>query len=559
MTKKKKTTYSLGIVILAFVVGLVGGVLTAPRLMPGGDQGRVVNASSRMAALEYIISRYYVDEVDFDSLDALAMGAMLESLDPHSAYLSPEDNDKESELMRGRFEGIGVTLRYVNDTVCVSSVDPSGPARKAGVRPGDRIMKVDSTMVSGCGMTSQPGSVVELIRGPRFSYVNLELQRQGLAKWEKVKVRRDVIRHMSILAAVMMDSRTGYVYIDRFAETTASEFHAALLQLNKEGMKHLVLDLRGNGGGALETAIGVADELLPKGDMIVYTEGTHSPRRNVYATKGGLFEEGELTVLVNEFSASASEVVAGAIQDNDRGVVAGRRTVGKGLVQRGIDLPDGDAVMLTVARYYTPSGRCIQRPYDKGSDAYYMDYLTRIFSDVRKADSLYNAGLDTTQSFLTKKGRKVYGGGGIQPDIILPYLVDTNWVYFNNLINEQVLEQVLFDQLLHHYDELMARYPDADAFVKGYRVDETTWKKILNCADAKGIHRQQGCINKYGENIRARYKALMALSLYGDNAYYRISLPFDTEVQRAVKRRAAGVKANGKTASANRPTNARTK
>ena len=524
MTKKKKTTYSLGIVILAFVVGLVGGVLTAPRLMPGGDQGRVVNASSRMAALEYIISRYYVDEVDFDSLDALAMGAMLESLDPHSAYLSPEDNDKESELMRGRFEGIGVTLRYVNDTVCVSSVDPSGPARKAGIRPGDRIMKVDSTMVSGCGMTSQPGSVVELIRGPRFSYVNLELQRQGLTKWEKVKVRRDVIRHMSILAAVMMDSRTGYVYIDRFAETTASEFHAALLQLNKEGMKHLVLDLRGNGGGALETAIGVADELLPKGDMIVYTEGTHSPRRNVYATKGGLFEEGELTVLVNEFSASASEVVAGAIQDNDRG-----------------------------------SGRCIQRPYDKGSDAYYMDYLTRIFSDVRKADSLYNAGLDTTQSFLTKKGRKVYGGGGIQPDIILPYLVDTNWVYFNNLINEQVLEQVLFDQLLHHYDELIARYPDADAFVKGYRVDETTWRKILNCADAKGIHRQQGCINKYGENIRARYKALMALSLYGDNAYYRISLPFDTEVQRAVKRRAAGVKANGKTASANRPTNARTK
>ena len=373
MTKKKKTTYSLGIVVLAFVVGLVGGVLTAPRLMPGGDQGRVVNASSRMAALEYIISRYYVDEVDFDSLDALAMGAMLESLDPHSAYLSPEDNDKESELMRGRFEGIGVTLRYVNDTVCVSSVDPSGPARKAGIRPGDRIMKVDSTMVSGCGMTSQPGSVVELIRGPRFSYVNLELQRQGLTKWEKVKVRRDVIRHMSILAAVMMDSRTGYVYIDRFAETTASEFHAALLQLNKEGMKHLVLDLRGNGGGALETAIGVADELLPKGDMIVYTEGTHSPRRNVYATKGGLFEEGELTVLVNEFSASASEVVAGAIQDNDRGVVAGRRTFGKGLVQRGIDLPDGDAVMLTVARYYTPSGRCIQRPYDKGSDAYYMD------------------------------------------------------------------------------------------------------------------------------------------------------------------------------------------
>ena len=537
MSEKKKTTYSLGIVLLALAIGLAAGFMTAPKVKPQ-DVPNVTGISklgSHLVALEYIIANYYVDEVDYDSLTTSAMTAMLESLDPHSSYLTPIANSKENEMMQSRFEGIGVTLHSMNDSVFASTVRAGSPAHRAGIRAGDRIIKVDTTVVTGTGMSEELSSVVNLIRGPRYSTVTLGIQRQGSDKIREIKVKRDVILHPTVVAAVMIDKHTGYVNISRFSETTASEFHAALLQLTKEGMTHLVLDLRGNRGGSLETAIAVADELLPKGDLIVYTEGAHSPRNNHYATRGGLFEEGKLTILINEFSASASEVVSGAIQDNDRGTIAGRRSFGKGLVQRPFDLPDGDAIHLTIARYYTPSGRCIQRPYDKGSDAYYMDYLTRIFSDYRSADSLYNATVDTTQSFLTKTGRKVYGGGGIQPDIILPYLIDTNWVYYNRLADKQVLEQVIFNELFVHYDQIVQKYPTAEAFVKNYQVDDATFERIIRCAESKGIRRHPSCIKKYGANIRNRYKALMAMTLYNDDAFYQVALPYDTELQRALR------------------------
>ena len=511
--------------------------MTAPKVKPQAvpNVTGISKLGSHLVALEYIIANYYVDEVDYDSLTTSAMTAMLESLDPHSSYLTPIANSKENEMMQSRFEGIGVTLHSMNDSVFASTVRAGSPAHRAGIRAGDRIIKVDTTVVTGTGMSEELSSVVNLIRGPRYSTVTLGIQRQGSDKIREIKVKRDVILHPTVVAAIMIDKHTGYVNISRFSETTASEFHAALLQLTKEGMTHLVLDLRGNRGGSLETAIAVADELLPKGDLIVYTEGAHSPRNNHYATRGGLFEEGKLTILINEFSASASEVVSGAIQDNDRGTIAGRRSFGKGLVQRPFDLPDGDAIHLTIARYYTPSGRCIQRPYDKGSDAYYMDYLTRIFSDYRSADSLYNATVDTTQSFLTKKGRKVYGGGGIQPDIILPYLIDTNWVYYNRLADKQVLEQVIFNELFVHYDQIVQKYPTAEAFVKNYQVDDATFERIIRCAESKGIRRHPSCIKKYGANIRNRYKALMAMTLYNDDAFYQVALPYDTELQRALR------------------------
>ena len=537
MSEKKKTTYSLGIVLLALAIGLAAGFMTAPKVKPQAvpNVTGISKLGSHLVALEYIIANYYVDEVDYDSLTTSAMTAMLESLDPHSSYLTPIANSKENEMMQSRFEGIGVTLHSMNDSVFASTVRAGSPAHRAGIRAGDRIIKVDTTVVTGTGMSEELSSVVNLIRGPRYSTVTLGIQRQGSNKIREIKVKRDVILHPTVVAAIMIDKHTGYVNISRFSETTASEFHAALLQLTKEGMTHLVLDLRGNRGGSLETAIAVADELLPKGDLIVYTEGAHSPRNNHYATRGGLFEEGKLTILINEFSASASEVVSGAIQDNDRGTIAGRRSFGKGLVQRPFDLPDGDAIHLTIARYYTPSGRCIQRPYDKGSDAYYMDYLTRIFSDYRSADSLYNATVDTTQTFLTKKGRKVYGGGGIQPDIILPYLIDTNWVYYNRLADKQVLEQVIFNELFVHYDQIVQKYPTAEAFVKNYQVDDATFERIIRCAESKGIRRHPSCIKKYGANIRNRYKALMAMTLYNDDAFYQVALPYDTELQRALR------------------------
>lgn len=529
----RKTTYSLGVVLLALVVGLLVGVLFTPRL----NKQQVLSSQmgNRINGLLQMIDHYYVDPIDYDSLTDQMMNAMLSTLDPHSCYLSPKNFAQENEIVQGQFEGIGVTLFYLGDTVYASTIIPGSPASRAGIHPGDRIMYVDSTLVSGAGMTKDPSSIVGLIRGPRNSSVTLGIQRKGSSNLVYRKVQRNVIHHASIPACVMINNETGYILVTRFSETTASEFHNALLQLNQQGMKHLVLDLRNNGGGVLSSAIEMADELLPKGDLIVYTQGAHERRRNIYATKGGLFEEGRLSILINEQSASASEVVSGAIQDNDRGAIFGHRSFGKGLVQHQFSLPDGAGLLLTIARYYSPSGRCIQRPYDKGSDEYYSDYLQRVLSDYNAADSILSVA-DTSQAFLTKNGRKVYGGGGIQPDVTLPYLRDTSLVYFNKLVSKQVFESVIYPLLFNHYDDLIQKYPSNDIFMRDFKVDDATWQAVLLTADKKGIKRHPACINKYGSEMRNRFKALLALSLYGDNAYYSVAMPFDNELQQAIKK-----------------------
>ena len=533
----KKTTYSLGIVLLALCVGLLIGVISAPKVDSGYWQKSADESmmSARVNTLMELVDDFYVDKVDYDSVTNLMMNAMLSTLDPHSAYLTPSAFAQEAEMMQGQFQGVGITLFYLGDTVYASTIISGSPAADAGIHPGDRIIYVDTTQVSGTGMTKNPSEVVNHIRGPRHSTVTLGIQREGSDKIRNIKVKRDVIRHSSIPAAVMMDKTTGYILVTRFAETTASEFHSALLELNQQGMKHLVLDLRGNSGGVLESAINMADEMLPKGDLIVYTQGAHDRRRNVYATNGGLFEKGRLTILINEHSASASEVVSGAIQDNDRGAIIGHRSFGKGLVQHQFDLPGEAAVLLTIARYYSPSGRCIQRPYDKGSDEYYMEYLNRVLSDYNAADSVLNVADTSSEAFLTKHGRKVYGGGGIQPDVSLPYFRDTHLVYFNNLISSQAFERVLYAELFAHYSEIIQRYPTFEVFDKNYRVDDTTFEAILKQGDKKGLKRDALTIGKYGAEMRNRYRALMAMSLYGDNAYYKVALPFDTEIQQAVK------------------------
>ena len=532
-----KSSYSIGIVLLAMLLGLVLGIMFAPKLDPaywGGRQETDNLLNSRVNTLMHIVDEYYVDTIDYDSLSNLMMNAMLSTLDPHSCYLSPEDFAKESEMITGTFEGIGVTLFYYNDTVYANNVIAGGPASQAGIQPGDRIMYVDTTLVSGVGMTRNSQDVISLIRGPRGSSVTLAVQRGGSTQLHKVKVQRNVIPHTSIPAAVMLDRNTGYILISRFAESTGTEFHTALQSLLDKGMKRLVLDLRNNGGGSLASAIEVCDELLPRRDLIVYTQGAHERRHDYYATSGGLFEQGGLTVMVNEHSASASEIVSGAIQDNDRGTVVGRRTFGKGLVQRQFDLPGEAAALLTIARYYTPSGRCIQRPYAKGSDDYYLSYLTRLMGDLDAADSVLADQGDTSECYLTKQGRKVYGGGGILPDRVLTLMTDTLLVYYNNMIDKNVFEHAVFDELFAHCDQLRRQYPDADSFVRNFRVSDTTWQRILHKADAAGLNRNAASIAKYGDEMRGRYKALLAFALYGDNAYYQCYLPFDSELTRTV-------------------------
>ena len=538
MTKKKKITFSIGIVLLAMLLGLLIGIMTAPKLdAEYWQQEKRENAmSQRISTLLKLVDNYYVDNVDYDSLSGQMMNALLSTLDPHSVYLTPSAMEKETETLSGQFEGIGLHLFYIGDSVYASHATSGAPASKAGLRAGDRIIRVDTTLVSGAGLTENKSTIVNLIRGPRYSTVELTIQRQGSPKLHTFKVNRNVIHTASVPAHIMVDKNTGYIRISHFGSTTAIEFHAALQELLNENMKQLIIDLRDNGGGTLESAIGVCDELLPNGDLIVYTQGEHASRSNIYASRGGLFEEGRLAILINEGSASASEIVAGAVQDNDRGTIIGHRSFGKGLVQREFPLGGGSAVMLTIARYYTPSGRCIQRPYDMGSDEYYSQYITRIIQNYVAADSILDADYDTTQTFLTKKGRKVYGGGGIRPDIMLPYISDTNLIFYNRLIGHHVLEETAYMQLFYHYDQFVERYPTLEQFERLYQVDDATWQSILALADQKKIPRHAGSIMKYGNEIRNRYKALLADAIFGENAYYQIAYQGDIELLTALKK-----------------------
>lgn len=522
---------------VAMAVGVVIGIMIAPKLSPsywnGNRQSRATMAQQVTEVMD-LVADEYVDRVDYDSLTDDMMNAMLATLDPHSRYLSAEELKRQREDIRGNFEGTGIVLHMQDDTVCVGRIVEHSPASKCDIRPGDRILRVDRQQVSGVKMPTD--SVVRRIRGPKYSVVNLGVRRVGESGLREVRVHRNVIPTPSLAASFMLDGRTGYVRISSFTGTTDAEFHDALQRLIGKGMNHLVLDLRDNGGGLLSAAIAIADELLPKGQMIVYTQGTHQRKQEVYATKGGLFEEGQVTVLVNEFSASASEVVTGALQDNDRALVAGRRSFGKGLVQTQFDLSNGSAMLLTVSRYYTPSGRCIQRPYDKGTDEYYMDYLNRILEEDGVADSLLASRSDTVEQFHTRKGRVVYGGGGILPDKIIPYRRDSNMVHYNSLLRKRVIYDEAFDYVTRHYDELRKHYPTLEAYLQGFNPGKGTLDAIVARADRSGIKRDQRSIAKYGSDILTLYKAYVAETLWSSEGFYRVYVAMDDHLQAALKK-----------------------
>ena len=533
MTENDKKTF--GIILFAMVLGMVMGVMCAPWFEGGKKgsfgQGRQEGSlTESMQALEEIVRDHYVDSIDIDTLSDVVINAILSQLDPHSYYLSPEVLSKQTEEMEGVFEGVGMRLYYYGDTVYVSGLFPDSPAEKAGLLPGDKILKVDTVDVLGTE-AAKSGKVVDLIRGPRGTYVDLTVERGGQPRPLTLKARRNYIFQPTVMAALMIDKTTGFINIERFGRTTGKEFRLALEELKGKGMKSLVLDLRGNGGGSLDAAIDVCNELLPAGDMILYIEGAHSPRREYRSRGRGLFPEGKLTVMIDEKSASASEIVAGAIQDNDRGRVAGRRSFGKGLVQGSFEMPGGAMVMLTTAHYYTPSGRCVQRPYDMGSDSYYSDYFLRLMAENSDVDSMLNTA-DTTEPYLTKNGRKVYGGGGIMPDQVLPYMRDSKLVYYNQMANKQVFSECAMDYVHNHYPELMRRYPDAATFVKNFTVTDALWDAILAKASAKGIARDDESIRKYGIEMRNRFKGHVAQMLYGGDAFYRTIHPYDVDLQR---------------------------
>jgi len=509
------------LVLVAMLLGVLIGLMCADTF---GLRRASTPLQGKMDEVLELVQEEYVDQVNVDSLSEGLVAVLLNELDPHSTYLSAKESQRSAELMRGNFEGVGLVIHREGDTSYVGQVMADGPSTGVGILPGDMLVTVDGDSVIGI----PSDSVVARLRGPRHTRVKVGVQRLG--KDYEYGIMRGVVDQRSVPYYAMLDDTTGYILLTTFTSTSHTEFRNALRQLKKEGMRHLIFDLRGNGGGSLGSAVGIVGELLPMGSPIVYTKGVHSRRRDVNAHGGGLFTSGKVTVMIDESSASASEVVAGALQDNDRAEVVGRRSFGKGLVQSSFNLDDGSSVLLTTARYYTPSGRCIQRSYDDGTDEYYREYMQQLI-DEAYADSAVVSIKDSTP-YYTAGGRTVYGGGGIMPDRLLTYRHDTTFVYYNQLASKQLLVKTAFDYVKHHAAELLKRYPDADSFYKGFKVGDAMVEELVRRGEQNGVARDAKSLRVQRHLMTNTMAAYVGQALYGDAMLYRILLREDDDIKK---------------------------
>ena len=478
------------------------------------------------------VRNHYVDPVSLDTIYEKAIPALLSELDPHSEYIPKKMFEQVNESLEGHFDGIGIVFNAMTDTITVLSVIPQGPSDRAGVRPGDRIMLIDGREVAGKGIPQD--SMVKLMRGPRGSKVKLSVRRSSLENLVDMTITRAPIELHSVTAAFMLDrdEAIGYIRLAQFSRTSYNEVSKALERLRSEGMKSVIIDLRGNGGGFLDQVVAMVNELLPANQLIVYTEDRYGQRVNEYSNGSGSYTDIGIAVLVDEFSASSSEILAGAIQDNDRGLVIGRRTFGKGLVQAQIPFEDGSAMRLTVARYYTPTGRSIQKPYTNGNEEeYHMDLVNRInHHELFSADSIH---FDESMKFTTPKGRTVYGGGGIMPDIFIP--IDTLYVsdYYNKVWNSNVLYRYTLDFNDRHRKAMdkVTTIEELDAVLDS----ESLIDDFVAYAERNGIERDQEGLDKSREVIEAQIRAYIGRNAMADEAgFYHNIYPIDEAMQRAV-------------------------
>lgn len=496
----------------------------------GRNQSMTLNVSGdRWQKIDYILSiveANYVDTVDRDKLMNAALEAALQSLDPHSVYMEPEPLKEAEESLAGGFEGVGLQFNVPNDTAVVLNVIAGGPAQKAGLMSGDKILKVDDKVIAG--VKTPQDSMVRRMRGPKGTKVVLTVGREN--EVIPFEIIRDKIPEHSVDAAFMMDDKTAYLRLSKFSATTFKECYVALGKLKAEGMTNLVFDLRDNGGGYFDQVCNLANLFLNEGENIVYMEGLHHQREDVRADGHGNFRDVKLAVLIDEGSASASEIFAGAIQDNDRGVIVGRRSFGKGLVQEPVFFSDGSGIRLTVARYYTPSGRCIQKPYED-SEEYAYDFYKRYASgELMSQDSIK---VDKSQVFHTSKGRTVYGGGGIVPDVFVP-MDTTRATDFHIQCNKKAMTVRFANKFFdtHRSDILgIVGYAQADAYFASVGLE----KQFLAFAASNGIVPKAGEWEQSREYLMPQVKGLCArYSELGEEAYYRYVLPIDTGVQAAL-------------------------
>lgn len=475
------------------------------------------------------IDQEYVDEVKKDALIDQAITTILQELDPHSYYISAAELKALSEPLEGSFEGIGVQFSIQKDTVVVISPVVGGPSEKVGVMAGDRIIKVNKELIAGNGVTNR--KVMGLLKGEKGTEVNIEVFRNNQDTID-FKIIRDKIPIYSLDVAYMVNPQTGYIKLSRFSKNTYQEFIEAGQRLQEAGMQKLILDLRGNGGGFMDAAINIADEFLAENTLIVYTEGRSRPKHKYLATTKSTFLNTELAVLIDESSASASEIIAGAIQDNDRGLIIGRRSFGKGLVQEQSSWRDGSATRLTIARYYTPSGRCIQKPYDNGISDYNHDYTERL-----ENGELYNEEniqqIDSLKYFTTN-GRPVFGGGGIMPDEFIPIDTVGASYYLSELIYKGVFYQFAFEYADKHRDELN-KLNGHQNFVTYF---ENHQLKIINefmaYAEQSGVNKNQEQFTKSKDRITQRLRAQIARNIWDDSAFYPLWNEHDSAINRAL-------------------------
>ena len=480
---------------------------------------------------QFAIANLYVDETDEGKLVESAIIGMLEELDPHSTYSNAEEVKKMNEPLQGNFDGIGIQFNMAEDTLFVIQPVSGGPSEKVGIRAGDRITHVNDTLIAGVKMTTD--DITRRLKGPKGTKVHVKVLRKGVDELLGFTIERDKIPVYSLDASYMMPPKIGYIKINRFGATTHQEFMDALASLKGQGLQDLILDLQGNGGGYLNAAIDIANEFLGAGELIVYTEGRCNPRREFFAKGDGKHQSGRVVVLVDEFSASASEIVAGAVQDWDRGLVVGRRTFGKGLVQRPIDLPDGSMIRLTVARYYTPAGRCIQKPYES-VEQYNADLIERYNrGEMMSADSIHFP--DSLKCSTLKKGRTVYGGGGIMPDYFVP--VDTTLFtkYHSRLSNKGVLLNVHFQLIDAHREEWAKKYPDYAVFYKNFELDEAMMQQLIAEGEKEGVKYDEEQYRKSEPLIKLQLKALIARDLWDMNEYYHTINVVNESVKKALE------------------------